>query len=694
MQDTPIVPISDIDKILSEYDIARIQQGRKYYRDKDGNKIYYLNVITSFDIETSKHDFSDTDLPDWQAWLYLWSFQIGSRATIIGRTWEEFVALVYLINQHLERRGENIRLLCYVHELSYEFQFLAGYFDFKSEDVMVMDERIPLICYINRLEMRCSKKLANFSLAEWCHALATDHQKIRGYDYDTERYPWTPLTDEEIRYCITDTICVVECVYKLMDMYGDTIYTIPYTATGYIRRKIKSALVYWSYSGIQSMQNDYRTYKRLTEAFRGGDSYESYLYHGCILDDVDMYDISSSYPAIALHCLVPMSVFVDEKPNIQAVKAALERKRCVLMRVGFRNIKIKPEYEFTPYITYNQCKKNCLTRPIDAEVGDNGRLYSASYCEMAITDVDLEIIDRIYDYGGDPIIYWAMSARYGYIPQPLADIIIKLYRDKTALKGVSGREPEYIHIKRELNAGCFGIMAQRMCDDKKIVFEDGEWKRDPNYDEEAEYNERSKKAYVNYAWSVWITAIGRRRFLFDGCLRALSISSDTFVYGDTDSVISREPIDFEKYNRERMREAKASGAYADDINGVRHYIGCFEHEGCGMFRTLGVKKYITEINNKIEISVSGIPKEQGSKIIEASANGIMDFDEGFVFKGSGKKTVDYNDDIDDYIEMDGHMLHITRNAAIIDVDYTMQRPLEYERLMEFFYRVIDDDEIV
>ena len=63
MQDTPIVPISDIDKILSEYDIARIQQGRKYYRDKDGNKIYYLNVITSFDIETSKHDFSDTDLP-------------------------------------------------------------------------------------------------------------------------------------------------------------------------------------------------------------------------------------------------------------------------------------------------------------------------------------------------------------------------------------------------------------------------------------------------------------------------------------------------------------------------------------------------------------------------------------------------------------------------------------------------------
>ena len=82
MQNTPIIYVSDVEKILSEIPVARIQQGRKYYRDKNGKKIYYLDVITSFDIETSHDDISDTSEEDWQAWLYLWSFQIGDIATV------------------------------------------------------------------------------------------------------------------------------------------------------------------------------------------------------------------------------------------------------------------------------------------------------------------------------------------------------------------------------------------------------------------------------------------------------------------------------------------------------------------------------------------------------------------------------------------------------------------------------------
>ena len=208
MQDTPIVGVHEVDGILSGIPIARIQQGHKYWKDADGNRIMYLDVITAFDIECSYMNMSETYTDDYQAWMYHWQFQIGEIATVTGRTWESFYALVTIINQHLDRRG--CRLLCYVHRLEYEFQFLAGIWDFKTEDVKAMKERSPLVAMMDHIELRCSYRLADFSLREWCQHLKTDHQKLE-LDYDVVRYPWSDLTEDEIKYCVTDVICVVEC---------------------------------------------------------------------------------------------------------------------------------------------------------------------------------------------------------------------------------------------------------------------------------------------------------------------------------------------------------------------------------------------------------------------------------------------------------------------------------------------------
>lgn len=683
MQDTPILPVSEIDRLLSDIPIARIQQGHKYFKDANGKRILYLDVISSFDIETSYKDFSSTNLEDYEAWMYIWQFQLGDLATFIGRTWEEFFALVTLINQHLEKR--KARLLCYVHELSHEFQFLAGIWDFKEEDVMAIKERVPIKALMGFIELRCSRRLADLSLRNWCRELKTDHQKTE-LDYSVTRYPWSDLSEEELRYCINDVVCVVECVMEMMRLYGDSVYTIPYTSTGYIRRKVKTSLRYWSYRGIRSLQNSFQHYKYLREAARGGDSYEALQYHGTILDDVDIYDISSSYPAITVHCLLPMSQFRDEKPTMEAMQDCINAKRCFVARVAFNNLRLKDQYAQFPYIPYSKGNWGYMTPPRDCDIDpDTERVYAAGYFEMALTDVDLEIIDELYEWEGDLDIKWLISARYGYVPQPLADIIINLFKKKTLLKGTE-RTAEYNHVKRQLNAGCYGLMAQKMTF-PKILFRDGRWIKDPDYNEEMDYADNVEKAFVNYAWSVFITAIGRKRFLM-GCLAAQAADPDAFVYGDTDSVVSRVPLDFSEYNRKRIREAKFSGAVAEDKNGETQYIGVFEHQGTGLFRTVGVKQYVTRINGKTEISVSGVPKEKGSKIIESSG-GVEAFDDGFIFRDSGKKALYYNDDVDDWVEIDGHQLHLIRNVAIVDASYTLTRGIEYEQLMEFLSKIDD-----
>lgn len=73
------------------------------------------------------------------------------------------------------------------------------------------------------------------SLARFCQAMNIEDKKLSGqeFDYTKKRYPWTPLTDDEIAYCKTDVISVVECIKKEMEKDGDNLITIPLTSTGY-----------------------------------------------------------------------------------------------------------------------------------------------------------------------------------------------------------------------------------------------------------------------------------------------------------------------------------------------------------------------------------------------------------------------------------------------------------------------------
>lgn len=682
MKDTPVILAMSFDPVKwlggEVPPLAMIQKGQKYPRTKPdgaGKRIKYVNMFSAFDIETSTLDIPEEGP---QGIMYIWQWQFGSAVTVFGRTWDEFLEVVGKLNKWLESAStdeDEVRLLVLVHNLAYEFQYLAGIWEFHSEDIFATDVRSPLKVMMGNLELRCSYRLSNQSLDSWSHDMQVDHQKLEGFDYSLTRYPWTGLTDDEYRYCFHDVLSVVECANKLLAAYGDSLYTLRLTRTAYIRRRIDHAVDYTCKEKIRDMQNPLYVYDRLRQAFRGGDTHAHPYWCQSILGDVYSYDRSSSYPDVMVHCKFPVTKFREEQADFETFKRLCEKGgRAILVKMAFYKIRLANDGCGDPYISYDGCSKPGYTRPIGEEM-DNGRIRSADYIELAMTEIDYRIIETLYDWESVRVC-WLMSARYGPLPQPIVDVIIDLYKIKTGFKGVAGKELQYMYAKADLNS-CYGMMCQRVIS-QPILFEHGEWFPDDDFNREEEYAKAIEKTRLNYAWAVWVTAWARWR-LFEG----IQIATDNgrnplnFVYCDTDSIKTREPVNLDKYNAARIRDAKTSGAWADDPKGVRHYMGVFESEGkYDAFVTLGAKRYCFKIGDDLVITVAGVPKKAGSEELQRKG-GIEAFIDGFIFRESGKLRPDYNDFADFEVEVEGFPLRITRNAVLLPVNYDLSLEKNY-----------------
>ena len=125
---------------------------------KNGEKFVYINLVASFDIETS----SFYEKKEKRAIMYAYGLGVDGKVKI-GRTWEEFISDLEVIKKHYDISLKR-RLIIYVHNLSYEFQFIRK--RFKWNKVFALDTRE--VCYAlteSGLEFRCSYILSNSSLA-------------------------------------------------------------------------------------------------------------------------------------------------------------------------------------------------------------------------------------------------------------------------------------------------------------------------------------------------------------------------------------------------------------------------------------------------------------------------------------------------------------------------------------------------
>lgn len=651
------------------YEIPLVK--RKSGNQRTRKRIQYKDLITAFDIETTR--LQDIE----QSIMYVWQWQFGDEYTVVGRTWDQFEAF----QRKLKAVLEDSVLVVFVHNLSYEFQFLRGIYPFNQDEVFAIKSRKVLKCNMwDSFEFRCSYIHSNMNLDTYTKKMGVKHKKLTGtFDYEKIRYPWTELSDEELAYCVHDVQGLVEAIEIEMEHDGDNLYTFPLTSTGYVRRDAKKAMSQVNYRFVKEQLPDYEIYKMLREAFRGGNTHANRYYTNYTLHNVHSADRSSSYPDVMCNCKFPISQFyrLGDIGYDEVVKMIGKRQKACLMRVAITGLHLTRIDWGCPYLSLSKC------RHIENALEDNGRILSADYLETTVTDIDLKIILEEYSFT-DIKFYDVATARYGYLPEPLRKTICKYYHSKTGLKNVIGQELLYTKSKNKLNS-LYGMCAQNPVK-QSILFIENDFK-EQNENEAELLLAYNKKAFLAYQWGVWVTAWARYR-LEEGIQLAHGDVNDPnapqFVYCDTDSVKYLGEIDLEKFNKARIADSKQSGAYATDPQGITHYMGVYEkeHDMCE-FRTMGAKKYVyrERPDDKLVCTIAGVSKSLGGKELEEHG-GITAFHEGFTFDKAGGLEAVYNDNPEQCnIARDGHQLEVTSNVVLRPSTYTLGLTADYKRLL-------------
>lgn len=636
---------------------------------KNNKKRAYLNIECAFDIETTSHLYNGEKT----AFMYLWGFGIGEDNEIVtGRTWAEFITLCETLQERYNLHNER-RLICYVHNLAYEFQFMRKYFEWV--EVFAVDERKPIsaLCTYG-IEFRDSYILSGYSLANTAKNL-TKHtiEKLTGdLDYSLIHHHETPLTEKEITYCEYDVKIVLYYINEQIAQYG-SIDLIPKTNTGRVRKYVKDCCYYKTVTGEKGTKAKYLKYRKVMEdltltseaytmlkrAFMGGFTHSSLNHTGKVLTNVSSIDFTSSYPSVMLSEKFPMSRF--KKTKITSLKTLKEycKKYAVIFDVKFINLTPKISHE--NYISESKCYN------LVGAVINNGRIFSANELCTTLTNIDFHIMTQCYEWE-KILISNVQYAHQNYLPKPIIESVLKLYQDKTELKDVAGYEVEYLLSKGMLNS-IYGMTVTDIV--KPIVKYSENWEIEGvSLDEEiTKYNE-SKNRFLYYAWGVWITAYARRN-LWTGILA----TGDDYVYSDTDSL---KILNYEKHTKYiNWFNAQIVSKMGDmmeyyklDKNllkpktkeGKEKLIGIWDFEGnYPLFKTLGAKRYLYQDGGKLKLTVAGLSKQNGvNYMLEKCNNDFL-----AVFNM-------FNDNLFIPSDKTGKMTHtyIDNEVQILVTDYT------------------------
>lgn len=630
----------------NEFNIDSILFEKLEKRKGIKNKKDYCKNICAFDIETTNIDKYK------QSIMYIWQFQIDD-TTIVGRYWNEFKELIDKLNNVID----DLYLVVFVHNLSFEWQFIKSIIDITK--VFAMDNRKILKCESNHIEFRCSYLHSNMSLEKFIESVGGQYKKVKGFNYKKKRYPWTKLSKKEMLYCVNDVRGLVDAIKKEMEKDNDDLYTYPLTSTGYVRREFKNELMPLQ-SQIKKILPSFDVMLALRACFRGGNTHANRHNANRIIEDVKSKDISSSYPAQMLKMKVP---YKFEHGDIEKFDYYLKHGKAVLFKIKMFDIKLINESWGCPYLAKAKCD-NIINGKFD-----NGRILSCDYLECWINEIDFSIIVSEYKFEYDiEKLYYANKK---LLPIQFRKLLFSMYQQKTELKGVD--DYFYGKYKNKVNSS-YGLMVQNPLK-ANYILQDGLLVINENETIDDLYKHYQHHGWLPYQWGVWITSYAR--LALERGMHAIPM--DAFIYADTDSIkyVGDFDSEFEKLNDE-LRDERYM---AIDKKGNKHYIGIFEDDGnYNQFKTLGAKKYVYTDDAGLHVTIAGVNKKKGAKELKK----IENFKIGFTFKDAGGTESIYNDNpTPSKIKIQNHEVEITSNIAIYDSTYTVGLTEEYSELLNF-----------
>ena len=567
-------------------------------------KSKYLDLGSGFDIETT--NFYDKSKKRWLAtmWCWQWSFD---EVTVIGRTWEEFKKLAYMIAEKLNL-SKNRKMVVLDHNLPFEWAFMRKYLPI---DKVLSKTRRDIMTFtaFGGMEWRDTAILTRFSLAKMATNYHLGIEKLKGdLDYNLIRHTKTPFQNkQEIAYCINDVQILQRFFHKYIKKeYLRMGYKIPLTQTGIPRFALKRALRkagdftkrYRAFIERAYPTEEFYQFER-RYLFRGGFNHANILIMDDLFDDdmndpeMGSEDIKSSYPYEIWSKKFGSVYLPMDNSWFDEVKDKPEE---FFQDVGFIVLlKIKNIKSKTPHSI--ESKHKLIDYSEDA-IFDNGRLVRTGengYIIVGLLETDWLNYRDFYDMGEIEVI-WIKKT----IKQFLPDFIVKTVYNFFVVKETMPKDSvEYMRSKEKLNS-IFGCMSTGLNTSDYILWNgelylgDSEELPEDVRQEPKTYEEAIKKQFMLPIWACQVASFGRRHLL-----RLFKAVGYDGLYGDTDSCKIRHykkylPI-IEKMNAEAEALNKAS---ADRLGLNFDYVrnlGKFEFEGeYKRFKTLGAKRYLYE----------------------------------------------------------------------------------------------------
>ena len=367
----------------------------KSSRKKDGS---FYNVPVSFDIETTSFQNEEGQ---YCGIMYVWQFAINNEV-FYGRTMEQYQEFCQILTDFLQL-GTKAKLVVYVHNLAFEFQFIRKYFTWVR--VFADKQREPMYADTGTMMYKCSYRLSGYSLAKLAENLQrhTIKKLVGDLDYSLIRHTKTPLTKEELGYCANDVLVVTAYIEEQIEDNGD-ITKIPLTSTGFVRRHIyeqtlasPNRIVGINYRGLMKKLTlneetrwnpkknkgkgayENKEYQALKMAFQGGFTHASAIHSGVVEENVSSYDFTSSYPAVMLSEMFPMSKAEVKVPSSQLEFETMLQCYCVNFSIILKNVKAR--FPFEHYLSESRCyppvdENGNVVKEVDMKWGEFEKIFT------------------------------------------------------------------------------------------------------------------------------------------------------------------------------------------------------------------------------------------------------------------------------------------------------------------------------
>lgn len=612
---------------------------KKYIGEKT---IYYAQKPMVLDTETSNN--KDDKMPI--CWLTSIQIYFDGKYYLFRKPSMFIKWLERMYVRH--KLSFNKRIIIIVHNLSYDLSYLIGYlqmsFAYGKDDIQYINEGHKFIMYRQGgIEFRDTYSLSNSSLENWGKNLNVAHKKQVGiYDYSRTIYQDTKLTSDDLLYDKFDVLSLNDCFKAQLCLTNDTIATVPFTSTGYIRREFRK-----SAKKDRKYMQDFRN-NRLNEhdflvcnhSFAGGYTHNNrHLKDKIIKAKIGHRDFRSHYPSQMRCYPLPFG-----KPQLLYSPITKTRDRKVKWSVD-DILKLYPDYSTITTLLIEKVHliSDDITMPFlqwskltDVKYTekklDNGRVID--FEGYAITYVDNHLLKILTEqYHIKAKIIEILAFKNCYLPKCLAEVVDRYFKSKSDEKiklkqieaqfGEKSDEAIYqnailMHSKAGLN-GTYGMMVQNPVYDEYLV----------NYDRNLDdiftpltsskstqecldiyYN--NKNSFLPYQAGCFITALAR----FELYEYIKTIGYDKVLYCDTDSIFYLKDDETEKkieaLNDLKHKNADKLGAYITDSNGNKIYYDVFESEKDGKaFKGLHSKCYGMIIDDK------------GKEILSATIAGIV-----------------------------------------------------------------------